>query len=55
MLERLRKLFGGSRERPRPLTTEEEEARRQADLLERNFSERGPGRWRKVSTFWRRG
>jgi hypothetical protein len=35
---------------PPPLTVEDEEARRQADLLERDFAERGPGRWRKVGT-----
>jgi hypothetical protein len=44
--------------RPRPpavaLSVEEEEARRQADLIERDFAERGPGRWRKVGTFRRR-
>jgi hypothetical protein len=37
-----------------PLTVEEEEARRQAALLERDFAERSPGRWRKVGTFRRR-
>jgi hypothetical protein len=36
------------------VSPDEEEARRQADLIQRDFSERGPGRWRKVSTLWRR-
>jgi hypothetical protein len=54
LVDRLRNALSRPGPPAQALTPDEEEARRQADLLERDFRDRGPGRWRKVSTLWRR-
>jgi hypothetical protein len=51
---RIRRVLSRPRPTAPPLSVEDEEARRQADLIERDFNERGPGRWRKVGTLRKR-
>lgn len=50
----IRRVLSRPRRTAPPLSVEDEEARREADLLEQEFAERGPGRWRKIGTLRRR-